>query len=711
MTTQEVGLRVAVKDARAAAVALRGTRSDVAALGDEAERTARKGSGLSVFSKIGGIIGGAAKVGIAGLLGVGAAAVGVGIKASAMGEQAEIAFTTMLGSGDKAKSFLTELRGFAEDTPFEFPDLQTAASSLISVGVEADKVIPIMTTLGNSTAGMGTGADGVKRATVALQQMNAAGRITGEDLNQLRDAGVNVYGALAAATGKSQEEVMALAAAGKLGRRELDQLMAGLESGAGFERFDGLMEKQSLSLVGRWATLVDTTKQGLAGIVDPWKPLLGDALGGITSTAKGLFTTLAARSAELAVHGPAALDKVGDAGRRAVQLVRILGRAYGDGQVTAEGLAGTMQRAGVVIRQGVTGAQSLVGAFRDGQVDAGGFAGTMQGIGAGLASIGDSVRGADVGAAMTSLGDALPAVSTGLQVTGVVTGFLADHLDTLAAWMPVIAAGFLVWKGAAIAANLALAAGVPLRIAEVVANSAHTTALRANTAALGGNTAAENVSTIARVRSAVATTASTIASKVARGAVLAWTGVQWLLNAALSANPIGLIVLAIAALVAGVVWAYKNVDWFREAVDKGWAALKTFGGWVKDIGQQVQRWLIEKLILVISKIKEVAGKIASIPGVGALIEAVGGEVPGRARGGPVAAGQPYVVGERRPELFVPDTAGTIIPSVPDGPGADEQLLAGTTLDGRPLVVQLVTPDGRVLAEETLEGVRAMEARA
>lgn len=44
-------------------------------------------------------------------------------------------------------------------------------------------------------------------------------------------------------------------------------------------------------------------------------------------------------------------------------------------------------------------------------------------------------------------------------------------------------------------------------------------------------------------------------------------------------------------------------------------------------------------------------------------------IPGRAGGGPVRKGQPYVVGERRPELFVPDSNGNIIPRVPDAPKA------------------------------------------
>jgi hypothetical protein len=40
----------------------------------------------------------------------------------------------------------------------------------------------------------------------------------------------------------------------------------------------------------------------------------------------------------------------------------------------------------------------------------------------------------------------------------------------------------------------------------------------------------------------------------------------------------------------------------------------------------------------------------------------------RAGGGPVQAGQPYIVGEHRPELFVPAVNGTILPSIPPRPG-------------------------------------------
>lgn len=236
----------------------------------------------------------------------GVAAVGYGLKVAAGNEQAEISFTTMLGSAQKADVFLKQLQKFAATTPFEFPELQTAASSLISAGVNAAKVIPIMRTLGDVTAGMGTGSEGIKRATIALQQMNAAGRITAEDLNQLRDAGIPVFDLLAAATGKTKTEVAGLAAAGKLGRKELEALMAAMESGKGLERFAGLMDQQSKSLAGMISTLRDDFGQGLAGSLRTVFPLLKASIGAWNDLGSGTKTTLAVIAGSTIAFGTAA---------------------------------------------------------------------------------------------------------------------------------------------------------------------------------------------------------------------------------------------------------------------------------------------------------------------------------------------------------------------------------------------------------------------
>ncbi|VVE51914.1 hypothetical protein PMO31116_04713 [Pandoraea morbifera] len=53
----------------------------------------------------------------------------------------------------------------------------------------------------------------------------------------------------------------------------------------------------------------------------------------------------------------------------------------------------------------------------------------------------------------------------------------------------------------------------------------------------------------------------------------------------------------------------------------------------------------------------------------------------RAGGGPVAAGQPYIVGEKRAELFVPNTSGTILPSVPSGGGISVSVVTNVDNSG------------------------------
>lgn len=82
-----------------------------------------------------------------------------------------------------------------------------------------------------------------------------------------------------------------------------------------------------------------------------------------------------------------------------------------------------------------------------------------------------------------------------------------------------------------------------------------------------------------------------------RLATAAWAAVQWLLNAAMTANPIGIVIAVIAALVAGIILAYKNSETFRTIVQGLWAAIKTAGEWIADLGRKVKEWVIDKFEL------------------------------------------------------------------------------------------------------------------
>jgi phage-related protein len=69
---------------------------------------------------------------------------------------------------------------------------------------------------------------------------------------------------------------------------------------------------------------------------------------------------------------------------------------------------------------------------------------------------------------------------------------------------------------------------------------------------------------------------------VIRVATLAWVAVQWLLNAALIANPIGIVIVVIAALVVAIVLAYKKSDTFRAIVQGAFRAVVAAGVWLKN---------------------------------------------------------------------------------------------------------------------------------
>src|SRR5689334_18312149 len=164
----------------------------------ELRQTAREAQRTSTIgSRMGGLLATGAKVAGAGLLtGAGAAAF-MGLKFDSLKQQAQIAFTTMLGSGSKARVFLNQLQGFAARTPFEFPDLVTASQRLMAMGFQAKQVVPTMTAIGDAVAGLGGNADVLQRVTLAMGQIQARGQATAGDIMQLTEAGIPAWKYLA----------------------------------------------------------------------------------------------------------------------------------------------------------------------------------------------------------------------------------------------------------------------------------------------------------------------------------------------------------------------------------------------------------------------------------------------------------------------------------------------------------------------------------
>lgn len=175
------------------------------------------------------------------------------INLNAQFEQATIGFTTMLGSGEKAKAFLEDLENFAARTPFQFPDLVAASQRMLALGFQAKEVVPMLTAVGNAAAAMGMGTEGINRIILALGQMRAKAKVSGEEMRQLTEAGIPAWEILAQAMGKSTAEVMKLSEKGLIpADQAIQALVAGME-----ERFPGMMDKMADTFEGATSTIRD----------------------------------------------------------------------------------------------------------------------------------------------------------------------------------------------------------------------------------------------------------------------------------------------------------------------------------------------------------------------------------------------------------------------------------------------------------------------
>lgn len=189
----------------------------------------------------------------------------------------------------------------------------------------------------------------------------------------------------------------------------------------------------------------------------------------------------------------------------------------------------------------------------------------------------------------------VPALEKAGPLLEAVAGFLSDNIG----WIGPLIIGVYAAVGAYKAFTAAQAAWTVVakiakseQLASVGAWIASKAQIVGSTAALVANKIAMAASTvagwIANTAAVVANTVVLVASKVAmfaaRAATIAWTAVQWLLNAALLANPIGLIILAIIALIAIIVLIATKTTWFQDAWKAAW-------GWIKDAAKAVWDWI------------------------------------------------------------------------------------------------------------------------
>lgn len=176
------------------------------------------------------------------------------VKLAADMEVNTVAFTTLLGSADAAHKMLAQLQQFAATTPFEFTELVSATRRLMALGFEAEQTLPLLRVVGDAAGALGLGSEGIDRITLALGQMQSKGKVSAQEINQLAEAGIPAWQAIADAIGVSIPEAMKMAENGAISAGVgINAIVASMN-----ERFGGGMAAQAQTVTGVWSNLKDT---------------------------------------------------------------------------------------------------------------------------------------------------------------------------------------------------------------------------------------------------------------------------------------------------------------------------------------------------------------------------------------------------------------------------------------------------------------------
>lgn len=188
-------------------------------------------------------------------------------------QQFEIAFETMLGSGQKAKGMISDLANLAATTPFDMKGVVNGAKQLLAYGFAANEITETMRRLGDVSAGLGLN---LQDLTWLYGTTMVQGRLFTRDLMQFTGRGIPLTEELAKQFGVTKDKVSELVTAGKVGFPEVKKAIESLTNEGG--KFGGLMEKQSHSITGQISNIQDTIEMAINDLGTQTEGLMNDAL-------------------------------------------------------------------------------------------------------------------------------------------------------------------------------------------------------------------------------------------------------------------------------------------------------------------------------------------------------------------------------------------------------------------------------------------------
>lgn len=164
-------------------------------------------------------------------------------------ESLEKSFEILAGKTQGRKLF-GDIKEFAVTTPMAMGDLAKGAQTLLSFNVEAQKVMPILRAIGDIAMG---DAQKFNSLVLAFSQMQSTGKLMGQDLLQMINAGFNPLSVISEQTGKSIGTLKEEMAAGSISAEMITKAFMDATSEGG--KFNGMLEAQSKGIKGSISNL------------------------------------------------------------------------------------------------------------------------------------------------------------------------------------------------------------------------------------------------------------------------------------------------------------------------------------------------------------------------------------------------------------------------------------------------------------------------
>jgi tape measure domain-containing protein len=189
----------------------------------------------------------------------------------------EGSFRTLLGSKAQGDKMLAEVRKYATETPYGLQDISKAAQTMLAFNIDAQKVIPTLKQMGDIAMGDG---QKLQSLVLAFSQMSSTGRLMGQDLLQMINAGFNPLVQISEKTGKSIDTLKSEMEKGKISVAMVTEAFAAATSEGG--KFHGMMEQQAQGINANLAQLEDAWINFYNEIGEKSEGLIVDSIQGLT---------------------------------------------------------------------------------------------------------------------------------------------------------------------------------------------------------------------------------------------------------------------------------------------------------------------------------------------------------------------------------------------------------------------------------------------